>query len=266
MQGERVENAVRAGRVAGTAHLLAAVIAFGLGAFAVLDLHGAVSGASANASIVAAVIVLLLGLVESKNAVRFYAGRGGVRDSQGAFDDGGVPGGVLLILVPSGLVLWHSFAVGGTVNELVVWVVGLIGLFVFVVLAKILSDKALHRRRDQEPSMVTRVLVIGAIGALLFLAAGGAMSLMAVVVDNPPRCDGQNMTPRDVCIVYGGSGGGTYEEMRQRGEEDSGHLRKGASIGFTAAGVLFVVVTLSTGAVVLARMIRKGSTRSSPRQ
>lgn len=106
---------------------------------------------------------------------------------------------------------------GGTVNELVVWVVGLIGLYVLARLAKMLSDRASHAPRDDEPTAV-RALVTGAVGAVLFLVAGVILNLLAGAAVSPPRCEGKTMGPGDACIVFGGGpGGGSYEEIRRRG-------------------------------------------------
>jgi hypothetical protein len=255
--------------MAGTLHLLAATVACSLGAFGGSYLRAAFAGSTATAAIVAAAILLLLALLEFQRAGWFYA-----RRAEAEFDDGGVPLGVLVVLVPSAGILWHSSAVGSSVDELLVWVLGLVGLFVLVVfasIAAIVSIGAVWGEHGHVATFVNRALLVGVAGIVLLFVTSEILQYQSRNEDSTPRCDGRLMKPGDSCIQMSGfgSGGssevGTYEERKQRGEQDSRHLREGAALGFAAARVLLFVVILSAGATGLARLVRSWSQRSKPR-
>ncbi|MFE3826343.1 hypothetical protein [Streptomyces sp. NPDC059092] len=107
-------------------------------------------------------------------------------------------------------------------------------------MANALIDKARADRerrrsgRSRTTALVTAA-VVGGIGLLLALTAGGDP-------DEAPDCDDRTMTRDDGCVIYSNRGGGgsfSYEEMIDRREQGVA-VRRG--IGFGLAGLCAVLM------------------------
>ena len=106
-------------------------------------------------------------------------------------------------------------------------------------------------------------LVLGAIGALLVLAAGAVMRDMADGADDPPECDGKVMAPGDRCLQMSGFDlnsrsippDGIYAEMKARGEERARQLRGWARATGPAARSLMLATVGAGGIIALARAL-----------
>ncbi|MGW4021580.1 hypothetical protein [Streptomyces sp. NPDC005009] len=59
-------------------------------------------------------------------------------------------------------------------------------------------------------------------------------------LDTTPRCDGEEMRPGQTCLKFGGSGGGTYEQVEENKKENIALSQKiaigGASV-FVLCGI-----------------------------
>lgn len=72
------------------------------------------------------------------------------------------------------------------------------------------------------------------------LAASGFGVLGWTMYDTTPRCDGQEMRPGQQCFTFGGPGGGTYEQVKERNQESKRlgqQIAVGGALVFAACGV-----------------------------